>query len=525
LSTYENKIRELVKDEGLAKEILQVLSEEITANGEKTALNFAENNCCFFLKTQTYKNDGKVEISFSPSVKNVTGYTAEELSQMPAGLNSLIIKEDILKIKKFQTELKENPDNNFTTINYRIKTKNEEVIWLREILSRVFDETGKIKKVESALFNISDFIERESNLVKLQEQYKQKNAAKDKFISIVSHDLRSPFTSLLGFSEILLKESDLPEGERREYLEYIYDAAKSELELINDLLDWSRLQTGKIKIQAQRINLKSAVSAAISVLTGNAIRKDIEIKTNVPDKLFVLADERLLHESVKNLIANSIKFTPRGKKIYVSGNKFKEGVIELVIRDEGIGIPEKEQHKIFRLDEKFTLDGTEGEKGSGLGLALVKEIIDKHNGNIWFYSKENEGTEFHITLPEAKNKILIVEDDAESRRIIRRLVLKYLIDSDIIEASNGYEALTQIEQGLPALLITDHEMPLMNGKQLIEALQKKITKNIPVIIISGKLNQELKKDYTKMGVAEILTKPIDQELLNKTLERLFLKSE
>ncbi len=525
MSTYEKKIRELVQDEALANEILYVLNNEIAASESNSISAFAASNCNFFLKTQTYKNDGKTEITFSESGKNVTGYSSEELNQMPAGFNSLIVKEDILKFKKFQTELKENSDNNFTTINYRIKTKDGKVIWLREIFSRTFDSAGKLKKVESALFNITDFIELESNLVKLQEQYKQKNAAKDRFISIVSHDLRSPFTSLLGFSEILLKESDLPEEERREYLEYIYDAAKSELELINDLLDWSRLQTGKIKIQSQRINLKSAVSSAISILTGNAIRKDVEIKTDIPDKLFVLADERLFHESVKNLIANSIKFTPRGKKIYVSGNKFKEGVIELVIRDEGIGIPEKEQHKIFRLDEKFTLDGTEGEKGSGLGLALVKEIIDKHNGKIWFYSKENEGTEFHITLPEAKNKILIVEDDTESRRIIRRLVLKYLADSDIIEASNGYEALTQTERELPALLITDHEMPLMNGKQLIEAFQKKTAKNIPVIIISGKLDQELKKEYTQMGVAEILTKPIDQDLLNETLKRLFLKSE
>ncbi len=521
MDSIGEKIRELVKDGKVAEELILLMNSFSSKESLELIKKFGENSCCFFLKIQEYKGDGKFVTSFSDSIKNITGYTAEEISKLPAGFNSLIAKEDILKIKKVQTGLREKQTSGYKTINYRIKTKEGKTIWLREIFSQIADASGKIIRIESALFDVSDFIERESNLVKINEQLKSQAQIKDKFLSIVSHDLRSPFTSLLGFSEILLKEPDLPEEEKREYLEYIYDAAKTELELINDLLDWSRLQTGKIKIQPQRLNLKTAVSSAISVLTGNAVRKEVEIKTDIPDNLYVLADQRMFHEAVKNLVANAIKFTPRGKRIFVTGNKFKEGVIELVIRDEGIGIPEKEQHKIFRLDEKFSLDGTEGEKGSGLGLTLVKEIIDKHRGNIWFYSKEGEGTEFHITLPEAKNKILIVEDDAESRRLIKRLILKYIPDSYIIEASNGYEALTHLEKDLPSLLITDHEMPLMNGKQLIEAFKKKADNQVPIIIISGKLDDKLKKEYENLGSDAILTKPLNPDLLSEALGKLF----
>jgi len=513
LKLDEDKIKALAKDE--------ISFKELFAYFESAFLSFAEANEGFFLAVRYFGNDSERPCSFSKSVEKVTGYTAEEIEALPAGLNSLIVKEDILKIKKLLAEFKENPRNKISKAVYRIQTKSGKTIWLEEIFSPRRDKAGNLLQIESAVFDVTDFIEKETELLNVQEHLKRKNAIKDKFISIVSHDLRSPFTSLLGFSEILLKEDDLPEEEKREYLEYIYDAAKSELELINDLLDWARLQTGKIKIQPKRLNLHYAVSSAVSVLTGNAIRKEVEIKTDIPDDLYVKADERLFHEAVKNLVANAIKFTPRGKRIFLKGNRFKNGVIELIIRDEGVGIPEKEQAKIFRLDEKFTLEGTEGEKGSGLGLALVKEIIDKHNGNIWFYSKEGEGTEFHITLAEARNKILIVEDDLDTRKLLRNLILKHVKNCDIIESTNGYEALTLMEKEIPTLLITDHEMPLMNGKQLVEAVLKKSGGiDIPVMIVSGKLDEKLKSEYQELGVASIVGKPIDHNLLSEELKRI-----
>ena len=522
MDLIREKIRRLAKDNEAAEELLKLFKSYANKKSGETLRDFGKKICCAFVKIQRFNVNGS-ELEFSESVKNVTGYSSSELRELPGGFNSLIIADDAAKVKKILMEIREEEGKSIFEFQYRITAKSGETVWLKEYVSAIKNDEGKLEQLESLVFNINSFIEQQQNLIELKNHYQQKNAAKDKFITMVSHDLRSPFTSLLGFSEILLKEPDLPENERLEYLQYIYDAAKNQLELITDLLDWSRLQSGKIKLRFKRLNLKNTVSVFASLLTGMAIRKEVEIKIDIPKDFYVLADERLLGEAITNLLSNALKFTPRGKSIFVSANKFKNDVIELVIRDEGIGIPEELQSKIFKIDEKVSLQGTEGEKGSGLGLTLVKEIINKHNGEIWFYSKENEGTEFHITLPEAKTKIIVVEDDADSRALIKSLVNKQLKECEIVEAANGYEALSVIAQEIPSLLITDHEMPLMNGIQLIQAINKNNKDFVPVIVVSGRLTDEIERDYKNLGVTSIIEKPIDNQAFSDSLKQVLFK--
>ncbi|KAB2837618.1 MAG: hybrid sensor histidine kinase/response regulator, partial [Melioribacteraceae bacterium] len=264
---------------------------------------------------------------------------------------------------------------------------------------------------------------------------------------------------------------------------------------------------------------KGLISNCISVLTGAAMRKDIELKSDLPPDVFIFADERLLTQAVTNLINNAIKFTTEGKKIYVNVNTFKEGMSEIVVRDEGVGISEENQDKLFRIDKKFSLEGTNGEKGSGLGLALVKEIIEKHGGDIWFYSKLGEGSEFHITVPEAKNVVVLVEDDVTLRQLYRKMISNLISNFKIIEAENGYEAMSIILNQSPSLVITDHDMPLMNGIQLVEAMRKKDSnRNVPVIVISAKLSDEIIKRYRELNVDKIITKPFKQAELIKCIK-------
>jgi len=518
----KEKLLQLSKNKEAAEELFKLFISA-TENARREALkSFNKNNCCAFIKIY-YPGNSRAPFFFSESVKNVTGFSPGQLNELPGGFNSLILQDDISKVKNILSGIKEEKEKSVFEFQYRIKARDGKIVWLKEFITATRNNDGSVARLESYVFNINPFIEQEQSLIDLKNYYYQKNNAKDKFISIVSHDLRAPFTSLLGFSEILLKEPDLPEKERMEYLQYIYDAAKNQLELITDLLDWSRLQSGKIKLRFKRLNLKNVVSVFASLLTGTAINKEVEIKIDIPDDLYVLADERLFGEAISNLLSNSLKFTPRGKRIFVTANRFKKGVVELVIKDEGIGIPEEIQSKIFKIDEKISLQGTEGEKGSGLGLTLVKEIINKHNGEVWFYSRINEGTEFHITLPEAKTKIIVVEDDLNSRKLIKSLVNKHLKECEIIEASNGYEALNSINKELPSLLITDHEMPLMNGVQLIQAINKNSIDYLPVIVVSGKLTEDLTKSYKDLGVASIIQKPIDVNLFGDSLKRILFK--
>ncbi len=479
--------------------------------------NFSGGLKNVFFVVNSFNGDGSYQVS--ESVENILGYTPAEIKSLAERHYTLVVDEDTSDVKKNLFELEKNLSLETAELTYRIKTKNGNLIWIKEFLSVTREvSNGKIAELRSIAVDITEAKSRENELNSTLDSLKELNVSKDKFISIISHDLRAPFTTLLGFSEILLNESDLSEDERNEYLRYIYDASKSQLDLINCLLDWSRLQTGRIKVEPVRLNVKAVVSTAITPLTGNAVRKNIDVRIDIPSDLYINADERLIGQAILNLTSNAIKFTPEGKDVHLSSSRFKEGMIEIVVRDEGLGISEENQSKLFRIDQKFSLAGTGGEKGSGLGLTLVKEIVEKHNGQVWFYSQVGEGSEFHFTVPEAKNLVLLVEDDHGVRAWYKRIIEVALPNFEAKFADNGYQAITMYKDLLPTIIITDHDMPLMNGIQLVEAIQKKeMNKTVPIIVISAKLNEELTRRYLKLGVDKIVAKPVDQQQLIKMI--------
>jgi two-component system, sensor histidine kinase and response regulator len=451
----------------------------------------------------------------SPSVEKLTGYKPDDIISMPERFYSIVLEEDLNIVKRNWLNLQNNHNDDSISFFYRIKTKKGEIVWLQEYLSVERDNASfEIRTANSLLLNVDILKNNEAEFIKTISSLRELNASKDKFISIISHDLRSPFTTLLGFSEILLNEPDISEDEKNEYLRYIFDSSKSQLELINCLLDWSRLQTGRIKVDPVRLNVKTIVSNAVAQLTADAVRKNIDVRIDIATDLHINADERLIGQTLLNLTSNAIKFTSEGKEIHISSGRFKEGMIEIVVRDEGLGISEENQPKLFRIDQKFSLNGTNGEKGSGLGLTLVKEIIDKHGGQVWFYSQVGEGSEFHITIPEAKNLILLVEDDHGIRALYKKIIEAALPNFEVRFADNGYEAINLYRTLLPTIVITDHDMPLMNGIQLIEAIQKKeANRTIPIIVISAKLDDEINRKYRKLGIEKIVSKPVDHNFL------------
>ncbi|PKL83892.1 MAG: hypothetical protein CVV24_02785 [Ignavibacteriae bacterium HGW-Ignavibacteriae-3] len=464
--------------------------------------------------------DGAVENFVSDSVEQITGYTPSEILSLPEIHYSLIFEDDLAAVKKSIAEFEKDLDKKTLELSYRINSKAGIPIWVREFLRLERGGNGySITSKKSAVINIDELKSSETELYEALEVLKDLNLSKDKFISIVSHDLRAPFTTLLGFSEILLNERDISEDERNEYLQYIYEASKTQLNLINCLLDWSRLQTGRIKVDPVRLNVKTLISTAITPLTGDAVRKNINVKIDIPVDLYVNADERLMSQAVVNLTTNAIKFTPEGKEVHLSASRFKEGMVEIVVKDEGLGISEENQTKLFKIDQKFSLVGTNGEKGSGLGLTLVKEIIEKHGGQVWFYSQISEGSEFHFTAPEAKNRILLVEDDLSVQKLYKRIIEHALPNFEVQIAQNGYEAIGMYRDLLPTIIITDHDMPLMNGIQLVEAIQnKESNRTVPIVVLSAKLNDELIKKYSRLGVDKIISKPVEPEILIQQIE-------
>lgn len=445
--------------------------------------------------------------------EELLGYNKNEIAKLPYRHHSLLSDD--------QGEILHNSLNQSKNKYFDIEliSKDGKHFWFREFITVSKSKTGE--NFESILFNITEFKDEELRLNGSIEDKIELNNSKDKLISIISHDLRAPFSSLLGFSEILLNEPNLPETERQEYLQYIYDASKIQLQMVNHLLDWTRLQTGTIKFDPQRLDIKDVIDNSVSVLTGSIIRKDIEIKVKGKNGIFVNADERLISQAITNLLSNAVKFTPSGKKITVTIDLFKDDLVEVVIADEGIGIEEEHQEKLFRIDSKFSKTGTAGEKGSGFGLPLVKEIVEKHLGNIWFYSELNKGSEFHFTLPKSEDTILILEEHEELRESYSSLVGEKFNNYQILFCKNGFEALNSILEKTPSILITYHKMPLMNGLQLVSSLRKKdIHNKVSVIVLGDEIPEKDKKEYKNLKVKTYLPINSSEENLSAALEEI-----
>ncbi len=473
----------------------------------------------FYFWSSSFQNN-KLNKKYTENIELVTGYSVEEILNLPEQNFALVIEEDIKKVKILFDEFLRNEEDNLK-LTYRIRKKDHSVIWVEENLYLTRNHKGEILNINGIVKDITDQKEKESELLKIISRLEENNNSKDKFISILSHDLRAPFTSILGFCEILINEQNLNKTEALEYLNYIHSSSQNQLKFINYLLEWSRLQTGRMKLDTQRLNAKSVIYNCIASLTGDAVRKNIDIKVNVTETLVIQADERLFSQVIVHLLSNAIKFSNEGQNIEINADIFNDDFAEFIVNDKGMGISESNKDKLFKIDKMFSTEGSKGEKGTGLGLTLVKEIIDKHNGTIWFYSNENEGSEFHFTLPLSPNTILVVDDDPAERGIYEKVIQEKFPSYKVVGTENAYRALEIVLDKTPSLVITANEMPLMNGINFLENIRKEDRNfNIPVIVFADTVPDELKSNLNSLGVSIILQKPVNTDILCERLQSI-----
>ncbi len=240
-----------------------------------------------------------------------------------------------------------------------------------------------------------------AKLLELNSKLTELNATKDRFFSIIAHDLRGPFQTLLGFSEILSTNIDeLSKKEIKTFYTQINLTLNRQYELLNNLLDWARLQIQNFNIVCEKISLYEVLNEAIETLSLSAREKNIELINDIPRELKIFADKNMLQLVLRNLIVNSIKFSYKDDIVKVS-TKQKENLVEITVADNGVGITENDLEKIFRIDVQHSTPGTSNEKGTGLGLILCKEIIEKHGGKIWIKGEKGKGTKVSFTLRNA----------------------------------------------------------------------------------------------------------------------------
>jgi ligand-binding sensor domain-containing protein/signal transduction histidine kinase len=269
-----------------------------------------------------------------------------------------------------------------------------------ELEKKVEDRTVKLKESLLQVMDKQTFIEEQSLVLQEQkDKLMELNSTKDKFFSIIAHDLRSPFQSLLGLSEILVSEvNENVDDKYRKMAQSIYESSNRIYSLVENLLTWSRTQTNKITFEPQEINIPSIIDNLISLLKPNLVQKRLTIGKEFLSYKNGYCDKNMFEMVIRNLVTNAIKFTPFDGKINITVTENKDN-LQIEVWDSGIGINNDDLKKLFRIDSGNNRKGTNGEVGTGLGLVLCKEFVEKNNGRIWVNSKVGEGSSFFFTIP------------------------------------------------------------------------------------------------------------------------------
>jgi PAS domain S-box-containing protein len=337
--------------------------------------------------------EGTIEY-VNPAFSQITGFTYEEaVGNYPNILSSGEVNVHIYR-ELWQTIL----NGQIWRGELPNKKKNGEMYWESLVISPILDEKNNITHFVAIMEDISKRKIIEDALHQREEALHHANVTKDKFFSIIAHDLKNPFNAILGFSSLLMAEYDnITDAEKRSYIENITMAANTTYRLLENLLEWSRTQTGKIKFVPANFDLNAVINEIMNLHQTQASRKGIKLISEVPFNTMVFADKNMVRTVLRNLFSNAVKFSASGE-VRISARQVKN-MTEVCITDKGVGIPEEGLEKLFRLDEQYLADGTEYEKGTGLGLILSKEFITKHGGKIWAESKKNVGSKFYFTLP------------------------------------------------------------------------------------------------------------------------------
>ena len=278
------------------------------------------------------------------------------------------------------------------SMDYRMKNKFGEYRWIRDFGRPFYDVDNTFLGYIGSCYDITENKNNELKLIEL-------NATKDRFFSIIAHDLKTPFNSIIGFSEQLVEQINEKDYEKiGELTNIILQSANRAMDLLMNLMEWAQSQTGRIEFKPENIEIVALINETTLLYDEIATQKSIAIKKMIPDNLTVFADKFMASTVFRNLISNAVKFTKQGGEVVFSAVKEQNEII-FSVTDKGVGISKNDIEKLFRIDQIFSTKGTNNEKGTGLGLILCKEFIEKHGGKIWVESVEGKGSCFYFTFP------------------------------------------------------------------------------------------------------------------------------
>ena len=354
------------------------------------------------------------------------------------------------------------------------------------------------------------------------------NVLKSEFLASVSHELRTPLHAIIGFSELLAEESaGSLNSKQKRFTTHIHQGAQHLLELINDILDLSKIEAGQMELRQESFALDAAIAEVLSSIRPLANNKGIALSDEIQPKLSIFADRIRFKEILFNLFSNAVKFTKEGGRIAVRSATLPD-YIRISVADTGIGIAKEVHESIFQTFRQVASTTKGVREGTGLGLAITKRLVEQHGGQIWLESELGAGSEFFFTIPRTNSfsgeeqhslepaVVLVVEGDESSRE----LVVSYLEAEGVkpLTAGSGDEGLRVARDSKPDVILLDLLMPGKNGWETLYKLRSNpATSGIPVIITSV---IDEKKMAFALGATEYLVKPVAKETLLDAVRRV-----
>ena len=433
-------------------------------------------------------------------------------------------------------------------------------IWSGEIINRrkngsvypeeltitpVLDREGEVSAFIAIKIDITKRKEAEEELLKARIEAEKANLAKSEFLSRMSHELRTPMNSILGFAQLMEIGELKPNQKRR--LSHILKSGKHLLELINEVLDISRIEAGRITLSLEPVQLRSVLNEMVDTISPLAATKGISIEIINPTTmdLFVRSDRQRLKQIVLNLLNNAIKYNHSGGNVTIRVDALTKDIknntptpVRVSIADTGFGIPEADISKIFNPFERIGAEKTETE-GTGLGLAVVKKLVDVMGGRVGVESEVGKGSTFWFELPltisdlervqrseelsdkireikDVEGKVLYIEDNISNIELIEQILSSTRPGIKLIATAFGKECVPLALDHKPGLILLDLDLPDIHGSEVIELLRgNETTRDIPVVIITADAMQNQVNKMMKAGAKNYLTKPIE---MNSFLE-------
>ncbi|TKC60977.1 PAS domain S-box protein [Pedobacter hiemivivus] len=512
-----------ITDKKNAEEELQVLS--LVASETNTGVNISDANCY-----TTWVNQ---------SLERLTGYTATELHGFRLG-DILCAESDATQQQLINEAREKAQDKQAYSIEVEAKKKDGTMVWLSVATTPVLGLTGKLERQIDLITDITQRKQVEREMVEAKEQALQLSEAKEMFLSVMSHEIRTPLNAVIGMTHLLMDND--PKPSQIEDLNILKFSGENLLNIINDILDFTKIETGNLHLELMPFSMKALTTDIVTSLGVNASKRENELVLLYDEEIpkLVSGDKTRLYQILMNLLGNAIKFTYQGKiilqlKLIASDEQYI--AIHFEVSDNGIGIPEDKLSYIFEAFTQAKTDISRKYGGTGLGLAITKKLLELYNSEIEVKSIEDEGTCFSFTLNFLKSsllatggeliaqaeaftgkRILIVDDNEINLLIAKRILGKFGLNIDF--AFNGEEAIHKVKDERYDLVFMDIKMPGMDGfeaTRIIRSQPDNYFKMVPIIALTASTLQNEYRKFKESGMNGHILKPFKPEEIRELL--------